>query len=201
MVYHVHMPDIDIDFNSTFDPTDIFRQAIPASMVQRNQLVKHPCGHYLQPIPVDPITGLSAIPYAAAEELGFFKIDFLHLSVLDKFKNKQEVRELLKYDPNWDLMLAESVCSRLFQLGKHHELVFKVKPNSVQDVADCIALIRPGKKYLVGEYIRSDNRSAVRSELYSAPRDSDVAWFKKSHAVAYAKTISLQLHLIEHGLM
>lgn len=187
--------DIDIDFKTSFDPTRIFDQAIPASMVKSNDLVKHPCGHYFQSIPVDPVTKLAAIPYEEAEVLGYFKIDFLHLSTLDHFSSKEQIRELIKLEPDWSLLLIEDNFPKLFQIGKHHQLISVVQPKSVQELADCIALIRPGKKHLLNQYLR--NKAATRKELYR--RSDDGYYFKRSHAISYALTIVLQLHLIELG--
>lgn len=187
--------DIDIDFRSDFDPRQLFDQAIPASMLKGNELVKHPCGHYFQTMPVDEITGLAAIPYEEAECVGFFKIDFLHLGPLDYFQNKDQIRELIQLEPNWDILLVEEHVRKLFQISKHHELLATIRPKSVQELADSIALIRPGKKHLLGAYLK--NRERVRSELYK--RSDDGYYFKKSHAISYALTIVLQLHLIELG--
>lgn len=187
--------DIDIDFRSDFNPRNVFDQAIPASMLRGDELVKHPCGHYFQTMPVDPVTGLAAIPYEEAECMGFFKIDFLHLSTLDHFKNKSQIRELIKMEPDWDILLNAEHVRKLFQISKHPELLATIRPRSVQELADSIALIRPGKKHLLNAYLR--DRAGVRKDLYK--RSDDGYYFKKSHAISYALTIVLQLHLIELG--
>lgn len=187
--------DIDIDFPTTFDPTKIFNQIVPASMIKDNDLVKHPCGYYFQEMPVDPITKLAAIPYEEAEVLGYFKLDFLHLSPLDYVSSKQEIRELIHQEPDWSLLEDERVIVRLFQISKHAELIKLLHPTSIQELADSIALIRPGKKHLIPAYLR--NKDGIRPELYK--RVSSGYYFKKSHAISYALTIVLQLHLIAAG--
>jgi DNA polymerase III alpha subunit len=185
--------DIDIDMPTKFDPTKIFKHAIPASMVKDNELVKHPCGHYFQTVPIDPHTNLAAIPYEEAEALGYFKVDFLHLSVLDHFASKEEIRTLLQLEPNWDILLDENHVQKLFQIHRHARLLKQVRPRSIQDLADCIALIRPGKRHLINQYL--NDRDKIRETvLYS--KDDEGYTFKRSHAVAYAMTIVLQLHLI-----
>lgn len=189
--------DIDIDFPSTFNPLDLF-DAVSASMVKNGKLVKHPVGIYFQNIPKDNITGLAAIPYNKAEEQGYFKIDFLHLTLLDYFDSKEQIRELMKVPPDWSLLESEEVVSKLFQIHKHHKTLIKVKPTSVQELADVIALIRPGKRYLLPAYIQ--NRDAVRDELYEKPKDGGI-YFKRSHAIAYALTIVIQLHLIKGNIL
>jgi hypothetical protein len=185
--------DIDIDLKTLFNPINIFTNAVPASMVKNDELVKHPCGHYLQNMPVDVVTGLAAIPYNKAESEGYFKIDFLHLSLLDNFSSKREMRELLKLPTPWDLLLDEGVVVKLFQLSKHHNLIQQVQPKSVDDLADCVALIRPNKRQLLTEYL--GNRSKNRHLLYRQDSDTKSS-FKRSHAIAYALTIILQLHLV-----
>ena len=187
--------DIDIDLQTTFDPRLLMKQAIPASMLKNGDLVKHQCGHYFQAIPIDPLTNIAAIPYEQAEDLGYFKIDFLHLSLLDGFKSKTEIRTLLAQQPNWQLLLDPEQATKLFHLHKHGHLLQRVKPKSVQELADCLALIRPGKRELLDPYLR--NKEKVRPILYTKA-DNGYS-FKRSHAISYALTIVLQLHLIAQG--
>lgn len=189
--------DIDIDLRTDFDPTKYFKEARRASMVKNGALVKHPAGAYFQPIPIDSITNLAAIPYEQAEELGYFKIDFLHLSTLDYFDNKQQIRTLIKKEPDWLLLQQPSVVQKLFQVHRHANLLAEIKPTSVQVLADCIALIRPGKRHLLQAYKKAPD--IVRAELYRKPEDG--YYFKRSHAIAYALTIVLQLHLAKAGII
>ena len=162
----------------------------------------HPCGVHPSTIPDDPLSGLSAIPYKDAEALGFFKLDFLHLNVYNYFESREQIEELLKIDPQWDLLKSPSVCKQLFQnLGKHFDIVHDVQPQSIQEMADVIALIRPGKRYLLKTYLDRGSREYARKKLYERPTGEDAAYyFKKSHAIAYALVIVLQLHLIGAGI-
>ena len=189
--------DIDLDLKTDFDPLEIF-EAIRASMVKNNDLVKHNVGVYFQSIPIDKLTGLAAIPYKQAEEEGYFKIDFLHLSLLDVFETKEEIRELLKLEPDWSLLKQSDVVSKLFQIGKQYNLVSNLAPKSVQELADCIALMRPGKRHLVDAYLK--DKTLIRDELYRKP-DDDKYYFKRGHAISYALNIVLQLHLIKGGVV
>jgi DNA polymerase III alpha subunit len=190
--------DVDIDFPTDFDPLDYFEQAVRASRVFKEDLAKHPAGAYLQNIPVDPMTNLAAIPFKEAEEIGYFKIDFLHLSLLDHFETKEQIRTLANLEPDWNLLLSAEHVSKLFQIHRYADLIFKVKPKSVQELADCIAMIRPAKRHLVDAYIK--NREVVRPEIYTKPEDGKYH-FKKPHAIAYAVSIVLQLHLIKGGIL
>lgn len=185
--------DIDIDVTPSFD-----RALFPwtrATVVRDGEFTPHPCGMYPQAIAVDPVTKLSAVPYDAAEELGYFKIDFLHLNVYEHFQTRAEIETLIKKEPEWELFQLPSTPSKLFQLANHGDLLLKLKPKSLMDVADVLALIRPGKRQLVPLYQK--DKKVARPLLWA--RGDEGYSFKKSHALGYAYVIWLQLHLIEQG--
>ena len=195
--------DIDIDTPPDFDPTDIFPDIVRAMIFNKEgEISKHAAGCYLQTMPTDPVTGLAAIPYDRAEGKGFYKLDFLHLNLLENFESKEEIRELSRTEPDWDLLLDQSIYNRIFQLGRHYSLVSAIEPKSVPEVADCTALIRPGKQHIKEKYVNASNRGrqALRRELYEKPSNG-AYYFKKSHATAYALTVKLQLHLFKAGLI
>lgn len=188
--------DIDIDFKTDFSPKSILNWT-RASLIRNGELGPHQCGYYPQNIPVDALTGLAAIPFDHAEEFGFTKIDFLHLSVLNHFQSREEIEQLVEIEPNWNLLLIPSEQKKLFQLSKHGEILNDIKPKSIEELADVLALIRPGKKNLVKLYrVKKDS---IRKMLYA--KDDEGYSFKKSHAIAYAMVIVLQLHLISAGLL
>lgn len=176
----------------TFDPERFFPW-VRAAVVRDGEYTPHPCGVYPQAISTDPLTGLAAIPYQEAEALGYFKIDFLHLNVYSRFESRAEIDALLKIEPNWTLLQLPSAHPKLFQLSQHGELLQKLKPTSLLDLADVLALIRPGKRQLLPLYMKS--KTMARDLLWS--RDDSAYSFKKSHALSYAYVIWLQLHLIE----
>lgn len=190
--------DIDLDFQTSFNPLDYFDEAVRASMIKDKVLSKHPAGAYFQNIAIDPITGLAAIPYKEAEDADYFKVDFLHLSLLNYFESKEEIRKLIKVEPDWMLLESAVNVQKLSHIHRYYDLVNRIKPKSVQDLADILALIRPAKKHLVEYYIK--DRNAVRPELYRKPDDGGY-YFKRGHSVAYSLNIVLQLHLIKAGVL
>jgi len=188
--------DVDIDIVNTFDPSKAFGWT-KASIVKNGKLAPHPCGVYPQSIPPDPLTNLSAIPYEEAEELGFMKIDFLHLNVYSHFKSRTEIEELLTLEPDWDLLLDKEQQSKLFQLANHGAILDAIKPKTIEQLADVLALIRPGKKKLLTLY--QAHPIATRTLLYA--KDENGYTFKKAHSIAYAHVIVLQLFLIQAGVI
>ena len=109
--------DIDIDVPPSFDAQVVFPGSVPASMVQNGKLIRHPVGTYFQSMPVDPITGLAAIPYDVAPAYGYTKIDFLHLTVLQYYGSKSTIRDLINQEPNWRLLRDPEVVSQLFHIN------------------------------------------------------------------------------------
>lgn len=183
--------DIDIDVPNTFKPENIFK-IIRASTVEKEELKPHAVGVYFQDIPKDPLTGLASIPYDVAEDFGFTKIDMIHLNLLSYFKSKEEMLKLMEIEPKWELLEDRDFVSKLFHLSNQFELVYKIKPKSIIELADVLCLIRPNKRLLVDKYIK--NSKAIRPELYTKREPSDL---RKSHAVAYALLIVLQMNLFE----
>lgn len=184
--------DIDIDIDPRTDLTSL--KMVRASMVENNELKCHPVGIYLQTVPIDPDTGVSAIPYQKAQDFDFIKIDLLHLNLLEMFETREEVLEILNMQPDWSLLNRKEIVEKLFHIKKHFDLVTKCKPKSVIDLADILALIRPNKVLLIDKYIKS--KTEVRKVLYNKIDESDL---RKSHAIAYALNIILQMNLIKLG--
>ena len=186
--------DVDIDVPPSFSPVKLFPWT-RAAVVRDGEYTQHPCGVYPQEIPVDPLSGLAAMPYDAAEELGYFKIDFLHLHVYQHFEKREEIDALIAVEPDWSLLLDSVNHKKLFQVANHGELILKLKPTSVEDLADLMALIRPGRRQLIPLYMKS--KQMARQVLWST---TDQGYsFKRSHALSYAYVLILQLHLIKQG--
>ena len=187
--------DVESGCDPKLDPAKVFPQWVRASVLRDGKLTPHPCGVYPQEMAVDPVTKLAAIPYDVAEDLGYLKVDLLHLQIYGHLKDRAELEELLKKEPDWKLLQVPSVQKKLFQLSKHGELLSDIKPNGLEEVADVLALIRPGKKALLGLYKK--DRVMCRRALYA--QDESGYAFKRSHSLSYAYVIWLQLHLIEQG--
>ena len=81
-----------------------------------------------------------------------------------------------------------------FHIKKHYELVVQCSPVSIEDLADILAMIRPNKINLKDKYIK--NKNSVRELLYEKHDESDL---RKSHAIAYAMNIVIQMNLIKLG--
>ena len=189
--------DIDIDVSSKTRPLEIFDHIVPASLNENGVLRKHNVGYYFQPIPIDDETGLSAITYKNAPNFNYFKIDIIPVRLLDSFSSKQELRELMHKEPIWELLEERKVVEQLFHLHDKFDIVYKIKPRNILELADCLALIRPNKVKLIDKYVKSKDKTIIRKELYKKHDPSDL---RKSHAIPYAYLIIAQLNLIEREI-
>jgi hypothetical protein len=78
------MPDIDIDLADRTKVLGLLKH-IDARI---DNTKKHNTGIYCTSVPYDPITGISTLDYKTAEKRGYFKIDFLNVSVYEGVKDK-----------------------------------------------------------------------------------------------------------------
>jgi hypothetical protein len=181
--------DIDIDFADRTKALALFKHIV-ASRLEEGKLVKHNTGVYLHEIPVDAVSGLSAIPYQDAEEQEYFKIDFLNVGIYEGVRSEEHLITLMNQEPLWDLLEDDSFNSLLFHVNGHGNILRQMKPRSVEQLAAVLAMIRPAKRYLVGK-----EWDDVMKEVWVKP-SSDEYYFKKSHAIAYAQAVVVQMNLI-----
>lgn len=181
-------PDIDIDF---FDKTHalIGLDCVPASVAKNGEFTRHPSGVYFQDIPVNPMTELAAFDYHRAEELGYFKVDFLNSSIYAGVENEAHLQRLLDAEPDWTLFEHKSIVEMLNHIRDHFGIVQFIQPKSIDDLSVVLALIRPGKRHLMGL-----GRLEIDAEIWTS--DGSGYSFKRAHAVSYAATIVVQLNLI-----
>lgn len=183
------MPDIDIDF---CDRNAILEKInhVPASRQEKGTLVKHNTGVYLHEVPFNCLNNFSDIPYDRAEDLGYFKIDFLNVSMYKGVRNEEHLIELMNKDPLWDLLEQEDFVNLLFHLNGHAKICQTMKPCSIEELAAVLAIIRPAKRHLLGRPMKE-----VLQEVWKKPGSNEY-YFKKSHATAYAMAIVVQMNLI-----
>ena len=186
------MPDIDIDF---FDRETALQKVkhIPASRIENNTYKKHNTGVYCTSIPYDPVTGLATIDYESAEDRGYFKIDFLNVSIYKDITSEEEIIKLLAVEPLWDLLEQEEFCNMIFHVNGYHNLIARLKPCSIEQLAMFLAVLRPGKKHLI-PVCEKNGFDAIKDEIWT--KTDEAYFFKKSHAVAYAHAIVVQMNKI-----
>jgi len=182
--------DIDIDFVNRDDILRFIKH-IPATQRNERILKKHNSGVYFNPIPHDPVTGLSAIDFREAEERGYFKLDFLNNSLYTGVKDEDHLNRLISTEPIWELLEEKDVVSQLAHIHNHYYTVKLLAPRSIEQLAAVLAVIRPAKTYLIKQ-----GWDAIMKEVWVKPPEDNGYHFKKSHAISYATAVIVQLNLI-----
>ena len=167
---------------------------VPAAITDNGSFKKHNTGVYCQPIPYNPLTNTANLDYKKAEERGYFKIDFLNVSVYKDVKDEDHLLELMNKEPLWNLLLEDEFVNLLFHLNGHGDVLRKTCPTSVEQLAAVLAMIRPAKRYLIGS-----DWETITKEVWTKPTTEEY-FFKKAHAVAYAMAIIVQMNLICENL-
>ena len=183
------MPDIDIDFVDREEALKLFKHVV-TGRIEDGKLIKHNTGVYFHEAPVDAVSGVCSIPYDKADDLAFFKVDLLNVSLYKGVNSIQHLETLMNTEPLWDLLEQDEFSNLLFHVNGHGEILRKMKPKSIEQLAAVLAMIRPAKRYLIGK-----EWSDVNKEVWLKP-EGDEYYFKKSHAIAYATAVVVQMNLI-----
>jgi hypothetical protein len=182
--------DIDIDFANRDDVLKLI-QHTPARQTVDGRVRRHNSGVYVTAIPVDPINQCAAIDYETAEARGYFKIDFLNMSVYQLVKSPEHYEQMLSQEPDWSRLWTDSKwASQLVHVGNYVDLLKTMRPDSVPRMAAFISIIRPGKAHL-------QNQSW--DQVFASVWDGDASRgfvFKKSHAVSYSMLVRLHMNLL-----
>ena len=176
------MPDVDIDFYDRDGVLKLFKHT-PATIIKDEKVEKHKTGVYFHAVPENPVTGEASIDYKQAEDRGYFKIDCLNVNIYKEVKSEQELVELMIKEPDWDMLKDAKTVETLFHLNGHFNIVSKLEPKTIEQLAAVLAIIRPAKRHLMYK-----DWKEILEEVWQRPKDGSY-FFKKSHAVAYAQAI------------
>ena len=185
--------DIDIDLGNR----ELLLSKIKytsASMRNVNPIRKHATGVYVTDIPYDPAYDMASIDYSIAEERGYFKLDLLNVHVYNQVRDEAHLIELMR-EPDWSKLNDKKFVESLIHLGNHYNQIQKMPEpiNSLPRLAMFLAIIRPGKKHLLGKAW-----SEVAKTVWEKEQGAYV--FKQSHSIAYAQLVVVHMNLlVENG--
>ena len=179
--------DIDIDFANREDILKLI-QHTPA---RQSNGRRHNSGIYVTDIPRDPVNQCAAIDYEEAEQRGYFKLDFLNMSVYQLIRDPAHYEAMLTVSPPWERLWTDGPwASQLVHVGNYTDLLKVMKPDSIPRMAAFISIIRPGKAHL---------QTRPWTEVFATVWDGDESkgyTFKKRHAVSYAALVALHMNLL-----
>lgn len=180
------MPDIDIDFADRTIVLDKIKHRIAKLDTGK----KHNTGVYVTEIPHNPVDNLSTIDYETAEDRGYFKLDFLNVSIYKDIKDETHLTSLMEKEPLWELLEHEEFVDQVFHLSGHASLLKQLKPTSVSQLAATLAIIRPAKRHLADK-----DWQTIMNEVWIKPTNGEY-YFKKAHAVSYAMACVVHMNLL-----
>jgi len=181
--------DVDIDMADRTDFLKLVRHT-PASIEKDGNFTKHNTGVYFQNVPKFPLQGYSTIEHKQAEQDGWFKVDFLNNHVYEGIVDETHLDKLVATEPMWELFEHKEVVEKLFHISNHYDIVNQHLPTSLEQLAMILAIIRPGKRHLVGK-----TWEEIEADVWVKPNDNSY-FFKKSHSYGYALAIIVQLNNI-----
>lgn len=183
----MELPDIDIDFADRTQALEVLRH-VPAKLKQR----KHNTGVYFHRVPSNPFSGICTVEHTDADQMDFFKLDLLNLSIYKDVKDDDHLQQLMDREPIWELLEHKDFVDQLFHLSGHDELIKKLKPCSVEQLAATLAIIRPAKRYL-----QDKDWQTIMQQVWIKPvNDNKAYYFKKAHALSYAMVVVIHMNLI-----
>ena len=102
------------------------------------------------------------------------------------------IRELrfLKWKSEDPHFLEKDFVDQLFHLNGHFEVISKLKPKSLEEIACCLAIIRPAKRHLL-----SKSWEEIHNQVWVKPTDGQY-YFKKAHATSYAMAVIVHMNLL-----
>ena len=180
------MPDIDIDFANR----DVLLEKLQHRIAKLDSGKKHNTGIYVTEVPHNPLDNISTIDYKTAEERGYFKLDFLNVSIYKDVKDEAHLQNLMSKEPIWELLEHTEFCSQVFHLSGNEELVRRLAPKNIEQLAATLAIIRPSKRHLL-----SKDWDEIFSEVWEIPEDGGY-YFKKAHAFSYAMAVVVHMNLL-----
>jgi hypothetical protein len=185
--------DIDIDFGNRDRLLELI-QHTRASMRNVTPIRHHATGVYVTDIPYDPVNDIASIDYSEAEKRGYFKLDLLNVHVYESVKSEEHLVSLMR-DPNWDNLKDSTFVEKLIHLNNQFYNLQKMPEpvDSITRLAMFLAVIRPGKKHLIGKRWVEVGKSVW-------DKGTDGYTFKRSHAVAYAHLVVVHMNLLVDSL-
>lgn len=181
--------DIDIDFGNRDKLLNLIKHT-RASMRNVKPIRHHATGVYITDIPYDPVNDIASIDYSEAEKRGYFKLDLLNVHVYESIKSEEHLLSLMR-DPDWSKLKDSTFVEKLIHLNNQFYNLQKMPEpvDSITRLAMFLAVIRPGKKHLIGKRWVDVGKTVW-------DKGTDGYTFKRSHAVAYAHLVVVHMNLL-----
>ena len=184
-----NLPDVDID---VADRTKLLKLFSGWTTARLEDNSRHNTGVYFTDIPYDAVTDCASIEHKTAEQLGYFKLDILNVSVYQLVQSNDHLQQMLDREPTWAKLWTDpEFVQQIIHIGSYYNLLREMKPDSLERMAMFLALIRPSKRHLIGK-----DWKTVAQHIWTKPTDGSY-YFKKSHSVGYAHLVKVHMNLLD----
>ena len=184
-----NLPDVDIDVADRDKVLKLF-ESWTSARLDNGQ--KHNTGVYFTDIPYDALNDTASINYKVAEDLGYFKLDILNVSVYQLISSNEHLDAMIEKEPSWHKLWTDPEYTRqIIHIGSYFDLLKQMKPDTLERMSMFLALIRPSKKHLVGKSWKE-----ISDTIWDKPND-DSYYFKKAHSVSYAHLVKIHMNLLD----
>ena len=181
--------DIDIDFANRDDILQHIKH-VSARKLHQGKPEKHNTAVYVQPIPYDPMLDCSALHYKKADERGYFKIDFLNVSVYQHIKDEEHYQELLDREPPWHRLDDPKFVEQIIHIANYSDHIARCMTDSIPRMAMFLAALRPAKRHLLGRPWKEMAKTIWE-------KSTDKYAFKHSHSISYAVLVALHMNIVD----
>jgi hypothetical protein len=182
--------DIDLDLG---DRTQLLEHIghIASSIRTSDSVKRHNTGIHPTRIPYDVINNMASIDYKQAADRGYIKLDLLNVWVYKLISSEEHLHRLMKEPADWSILKNKDYFSKLIHIGNHHSTFLDMPEPicSIDTLAMFLALIRPGKRHLIGK-----SWAEVSKTIWD--KSNDGYHFKKSHSISYSQLVVIHMNLL-----
>jgi len=125
-----------------------------------------------------------------ADERGYFKIDFLNVSVYQHIKDEAHYQEMLARTPPWERLKEPEFVEQIIHIANYPRQVAQCMPDTIPRMAMFLSVLRPGKKHLMGKPWKE-----IAETVWD--KDDENYTFKMSHAIAYSHLVVLHMNIVD----
>jgi len=185
--------DVDIDLADRSNLLQYIKH-IPAAMHNTQPTRKHNTGVYVTPVPYDAENNMCSLDYKVAEQRGYFKLDLLNVHLYSMLRDEQHLIEMMS-EPDWTMLNDRMLVEQLIHIGNHYDHLQRMPEpvNSIPRLAMFMAVIRPGKKHLIGLPWKEVSKTVW-------DKDGEGYSYKKAHAISYAHLVVVNMNLLREQL-
>ncbi len=180
------MPDIDIDFADR----DVILSKIEHRVAKLDTGKKHNTGVYVTEAPHNPVDNLCTIDHKTADQRGYFKLDFLNVSIYKDVKNEAHLQELMEREPIWATTGTQRLRRQSISSKRARQSIKTIEAYFGTAIGGYTSNNTSGQ-----ETLSRQSWNEILNEVWVKPTNGEY-YFKKAHAFSYAMAVVVHINLL-----